>query len=106
MSRTYHLTVTLEKQKGQVIAHCLEFDLVTSGRTEQRAQEMILDSIREYISYAVENDLEYLLFRPAPVQYWERLTHSKNIKRIHFKLNYPSRIIPEIDFSRVLTASA
>lgn len=65
------LDVLLYREEGRWTAHCLQLDLVESGRTVQAAQSDILDVIRAHIEWAIEHDNMEHLFHPAPPEYWK-----------------------------------
>jgi predicted RNase H-like HicB family nuclease len=63
----------LQYKDGDIfIAHCLEFDLVAEGDTQEEARKNLADLIKTHIQFASEKDIEEKsLFRPAPPQYWK-----------------------------------
>lgn len=55
------------------IAHALDFDLVSSGKTKAKALEKLRLSVKTYIEYGLtKNWVEDIIF-PAPDRYWERI---------------------------------
>lgn len=62
-----------EELKGKLLycAHCLDFDIVESGETQEESMSNLEDVIDAYIRYALENDCFDHLHRPAPQKYWE-----------------------------------
>ena len=70
----------LEYKDGDLyIAHCLEFDLVAQGNSQEEAHNNLADLIKSHIQFAVEKDIEgKSLFRPAPQEYWETFHRTKS----------------------------
>ena len=91
----FHLDVLIEKEGGRPTAHCLQFDLVTEGNTIKEAEEMIIDAIFEYVTFATENNLIHEMFRPAPKDEWQKLSTSKPMKHITFE--YTDKLVSEVD---------
>ena len=91
----FHLDVLIEKEGGRYTAHCLQFDLVTEGNTIKEAEEMIIDAIFEYVTFATENNLLHEMFRPAPKDEWQKLSTSKPMKHITFE--YTDKLVSEVD---------
>jgi len=91
----FHLDVLIEKEEGRYTAHCLQFDLVTEGNTIKEAEEMIIDAIFEYVTFANENNLIHEMFRPAPKDEWQKLSTSKPMKHITFE--YTDKLVSEVD---------
>ena len=91
----FHLDVLIEKEGGRYTAHCLQFDLVTEGNTIKEAEEMIIDAIFEYVTFATENNIIHEMFRPAPKDEWQKLSTSKPMKHITFE--YTDKLVSEVD---------
>ncbi len=65
--------VIMYREDDQVMAHCLEFDLVAQGATYDEAYRNLLDAIELQAQYVHETaDLENLI-QLAPVEYWQML---------------------------------
>ena len=100
--KLFHLDVLIEKQEDAFTAHCLQFDIVTEGNTTAEAEEMIVDAIFEYITFALEHNSTQFLFNPAPAENWQNLIYSRSEK--HLKLDeqdggFP--LVAEIIFTEV-----
>ncbi len=76
-SQTQGTINCLQYRDGDIfIAHCLEFDLVAEGSTQEEARTNLADLIKTHIQFAIEKDVEdKALFHPAPSKYWEILHH-------------------------------
>ncbi|MFQ6054779.1 MAG: type II toxin-antitoxin system HicB family antitoxin [Methanosarcinales archaeon] len=98
-NEVFHLDVIIEAEDDLFTAHCLQFDIVSDGRTIEEAKEMIIDAILEYLTFAIENDLLDEVYKPAPIEYWQKLSKINRKKERYIgeesKLKH---FIPEIDF--------
>jgi predicted RNase H-like HicB family nuclease len=72
------LDILIKKEENYFLAHCLQFDIVTTADTLKDVRKDIIDLCRAHIEYAHAHDnLEYL-FSPAPKEVWaEYLAMSK-----------------------------
>ena len=72
------LDILIKKEQEHFLAHCLQFDLVTTADTLEEVREDILNLCRAHIEFSqVHDNLEYL-FSPAPKEAWaEYLATSK-----------------------------
>ena len=72
------LDILIKREDDYFLAHCLQFDIVTTADTLEDARRDILDLCRAHIEASHEHDnLEYL-FSPAPKEVWaEYLAMSK-----------------------------
>lgn len=52
------------------IAHCLELDIVASGKTREQVQEEMVDLILAQIRYALDNNNMEHLYHAAPASVW------------------------------------
>ena len=59
-------------ERGKVIVHSLDFDLVASGDTFDSAIEKLRISVKVYIEHGIMNNLTDLIPCPAPDQYWPK----------------------------------
>ncbi|MEA3359310.1 MAG: type II toxin-antitoxin system HicB family antitoxin [Thermodesulfobacteriota bacterium] len=91
----FHLDVLIEKQEDRYTAHCLQFDLATEGNTIEEAEEMIIDAIFEYVTFAAEHNLIHKMFRPAPTDDWQKLSTSKPMK--HVAYDHADKLVSEVD---------
>lgn len=74
------LTVLVYMKDRQLVAHCLEMDFCTSGRSRDRVVTSLYDLIRTRIQSAVAKNGQINLFRQAPIHYWKRLEQAELIK--------------------------
>ena len=57
-------------ERGKVVVHALDFDLVAAGDTEESAMEKLRVSIKVHIEHGIMNNLASLITCPAPDKYW------------------------------------
>lgn len=69
--KNLHILVVHDKSKNIFIAHCLDMDIASQGKTQQEAVSELKKLIYTQIEYCVENDILDTLFRPAPKEYWD-----------------------------------
>ena len=106
MKKKFHwpVRVVIEKEDTLYIAHCLDFDLVTQAKSFKGAKEMMIDAIYEYLTYAVENNLQEQVFRPAPSEYWAKIPLASKEEVISRSKPIESpriRIIPRLTFDNI-----
>jgi len=58
-----HAAVFKDADSDQWVAVCLEFDVVTHGRSEQDAQKMIREAVELYLEYQTPSEIEMLYQR-------------------------------------------
>jgi hypothetical protein len=83
------LTVLIYTKDDQPIAHCLEMDFVTTGRSRERALEDLLAVVQERLQDAVERGRVPRLLHPAPPQYWEWLATADLVAHRTLRLEDP-----------------
>jgi hypothetical protein len=72
------LDILIKREEDYYLAHCLQFDLVTTADTLKAVRIDIVDLCRAHIEYAYEYDNLQYLFSPAPKEVWaEYLAMSK-----------------------------
>src|SRR5437016_8801003 len=78
------IKVLLSKDEGAFVAHALEMDLVSYGKTEKEALNELDNLIRNQISFAIAKGDDSLIFFNAPQEYfkeWDK-AHGNVIKGI------------------------
>lgn len=71
------LNILIKKVDGMYIAHCLELDIVSTGKNLKQVRKDIIDLINAQISYAfANNNLDYL-YHSAPQEVWEEFYKCK-----------------------------
>lgn len=59
----------------------LEFDLVIKGKTPEKVEECLMDTIENYLRNVVDNELsEELLNQPADKKYWEKYKEALKVE--------------------------
>ena len=65
------LRILLYKENNDYVAHCLEFDVVhTSTESIKAASDELHSLLKEYMLFALKNDMIDTLYNPAPSEYW------------------------------------
>ena len=70
-----HVTIEKDTEKSVYVAHCLEFDLVTTAKTESLAVERIEKLLVGHIMYGLQENLDP--YSRAPKHYWDKLRDGK-----------------------------
>ena len=65
------VTVLFQFKENVIIAHNLDFDLASSGRTLEEATACIKACTKAYVEYGLEQGLEDHIYQSAPEEYWE-----------------------------------
>jgi hypoxanthine phosphoribosyltransferase len=82
--------ILIKKVDKEFIAHCLELDIVATGKTLIRVKKDITDLILTQVDYAFSNDNLGHLYRPAPADIWQEFYACKNQseERINVKSSF------------------
>lgn len=97
--QTSPLDVLMSQEEGKYYAHCLPFDLLAEGNTEEEAKRRLAEMIFEYIRFFLERNMEPFIFRPAPMKYWEILRMVK--REQHFVPNIPEGLLKATSANRI-----
>lgn len=65
------VNLLIKKVEGLFVAHCLEMDIVTTGKTIEEVQKDIIDLICAQVDYAFAHENLDHLYHPAPVEVWQ-----------------------------------
>jgi len=65
---TLHIIIN-PKDDGLFVAHCLDFDLITTGSTEAEVSAKMKTVLLDHIRYALKNSLNP--FQSAPQKHWK-----------------------------------
>lgn len=85
------LNVLVYEEEGEWIAHCLQMDIVTANKDKEAVQDDIIDLIKTHVIYAFENDNMAHIFKPAPPEEWEKLSHFQRCGVRKFTIKTPRR---------------
>lgn len=75
--KNLHILVIDDKDKKVFLAHCLDMDIVTQGKTASDSIVELKELVVTQIEYCLENDMLDSLFRPAPKEYWDTYYRSQ-----------------------------
>jgi hypothetical protein len=64
---------------GEYVAHCLDMDLVGSGKNEEEAVDSLNNAVRSLVYFAIKSKVfEVLsLCKNAPARYWDMFEEAK-----------------------------
>ncbi len=66
------LQVLVERSESAFVAHCLDFDIATSGKSVEDTISNIKDAISCYVVACNQLGIEGTdMLRPAPQEYWD-----------------------------------
>ena len=97
--QTNPLDVLISQEEGKHYAHCLPFDLLAEGESQEEAMRKLGEMIFEYIKFFMESNMEPFIFRPAPMKYWEILRMIK--KERHFFPQIPEGLLKATSANRI-----
>lgn len=80
------LRIVFYLEDGDWIAHCLEFDLIGDGPTQQDAMKELAEAIFLQIEASVEHDNPANLFSPADGKFFEMFAAGNDITRAELEL--------------------
>ena len=80
VDKNLHILIVKDKGKKVFLAHCLDMDIVSQGKTPKEAISELIGLIKTQMEYCLENDMLDTLFRPAPKEYWDMYHRSQAIK--------------------------
>ena len=90
MAAVPSLTVLVYTKDNQPVAHCLEMDFMTTGRSRDSVVADLYDTIRDQVRAAVERNALERLYQPAPRQYWQRLAEADLVAGRQIPLQHES----------------
>jgi hypothetical protein len=67
----FSVNILIKKDADLYIAHCLELDVVATGKNVSEAEEEIISLVWTQIDYAFSNNNLDHLYHPAPPEVWE-----------------------------------
>jgi len=76
------LRILLYKERDNVVAHCLKYDLMGHGRTKKQALLSLLGVIETQREYLGENDMLDDLYHPAPMEFWRKFKRAEQGSRL------------------------
>jgi hypothetical protein len=79
---------------GKMIAHCLDLDLVTSGKNIDEAEDRLNATVLVQIGTCyVAGNFAQLRFK-APAEYWQALSDAKELEKKHLEVEVPPVVLP------------
>lgn len=71
------LHILLTKEDDVIVARCLDFSVSSHGNSETEALKSLSDSIRDYLSHAIEHDALDEIIDPDEDEFWEAFRKSE-----------------------------
>jgi|SRR5665213_1615392 len=83
------LRIVFYRERGEWIAHCLEFDLMGDGSTKEAALQMLIEAMQLQLESSIEHDNPANLFKPADGRILAMFAAGKDVAigEIHLKLD-------------------
>lgn len=75
------LRIAFYQEDSDWIAHCLEFDLLGDGPTQQEAMKELAEAIFLQIEASVEHNNPVSLFNPAEGKFFEMFAAGRDVTR-------------------------
>ncbi|MBI4691545.1 MAG: hypothetical protein HY754_14970 [Nitrospirae bacterium] len=91
MSPSIKLNIVIYKEGEDWIAHCLQMDIVASGKSAKAVEDDIIDLIKAQIHFAIDNDNMGNIFKPAPSNIWNMIGHAKRCDSRSIRLLIPHK---------------
>ena len=85
------------------VAHCLEFDIVSDGKTKEEASQNCIECVQYHIEFCIEKGSLENATNPAPREYWQ-MFYSKERSPRESKM--PPKEIPKPVLKEVCYAYA
>jgi predicted RNase H-like HicB family nuclease len=74
--RQQTLRAVLYQEEGEWVAHCLDLDIVATAPTRDQAAKQLVEAVTAQIDYARDHQNYAYLYRPAPLEVWQRLAEA------------------------------
>lgn len=84
------LRVVFYREDDEVVAHCLECDLVGTGSSRAAALRCLEDAISTQVEFAVEQNSLEVLFRQAPPEVMARYAIGKDLAECSLSIPVPA----------------
>ena len=87
-------TILFRHERGKIVAHNLDFDLVSVDQDIEIAAKKIRACTKSFVEYGLEHGLEDAIARPASQEYWDMLEDAAPLEagaaiQIHVKTHSP-----------------
>jgi hypothetical protein len=79
---------------GKIVAHCLDLDLVTSGKDIQQAEDRLNAVVLAQIASCYTGGNFAQLRFQAPNEYWEALSNAQELGKTHLEVEVPPVVLP------------
>ena len=89
MSPSIKLNIVVYREGEEWIAHCLQMDIVASGKSAKVVEDDIIALIKAQVRFAIDNDNMENVFKPAPSAIWSMIGHAKRCVSRNIRLIIP-----------------
>jgi hypothetical protein len=69
-----------QRKDGKIVAHSLDFDLVSVADNEEEAFRKLRLAVKTYVEYGLSNNWADDIHFPAPSLFWDKFQRSKSVK--------------------------
>jgi hypothetical protein len=83
------LNVLIYKEDGEWVAHCLQMDVIATSTDRSTVEDDIVDLIKAQVEYAIDHDNMSNIFKPAPMEEWEKLSHFQRCEVRKIEIDVP-----------------
>lgn len=88
------LNYLFSHESGKTIAHCLDLDIVTSGKDREEAERSLDTLVVVQITTCFVNGNFSQLETQAPFEYWQSLTHATRLESKDLEIEVPPVVLP------------
>lgn len=98
MSPSIKLNIVVYKEGEEWIAHCLQMDIVASGRSKKAIEADIIGLIKTQMRFAFDNGNVENLFKPAPPEIWKMICQARrcDLRNIRLLIPHKKDFIPPV----------
>ncbi len=75
-----HVDALIYEEDGVVVAHALQFDIVSTGDSIQDAVNDLTEACQAQLEYAIKHKNMDNLFRPAPPDVWDNFFEAQRVR--------------------------
>ncbi len=98
MSPSIKLNIVVYKEGEEWVAHCLQMDIVASGRSAKAVEADIIGLIKTQMRFAIDNGNVENLFKPAPSEIWKMIGQARrcDLRSIRLLIPHKKDFIPPV----------
>ncbi|MBI5212878.1 MAG: hypothetical protein HY957_05835 [Nitrospirae bacterium] len=98
MSPSIKLNIVVYKEGEEWIAHCLQMDIVATGKSAKAVEDDMIALIKAQVRFAIDNGNMENVFKPAPSEIWSMIGHAKRcaLRSIRPLIPHKKEFIPPV----------